>query len=263
MERATGTAQTAARMVSFGVENRTLEAYLALPASGDHPSPGVVVIHEAYGLNDNIKGVAERFAAEGYAALAIDLFAGRNLAVCMARLFGGLLFNSLGHGGVRDLRDALSFLGRLPETDGERLGAIEFCLGGGLALALACADERLNAVAPFYGPNPRPLEAVRRSCPVVGAYGEKDPVASQGRKLREALERGGVPGDVKFYPGARHSFFDERGKNHDPAAAEDSWRRTLAFFDEWVASGAAKDPGSRRGLPPHTNHESRGNSHEI
>src|SRR5215471_12958746 len=78
-------------------------AYLALPP-GDGPFPGVVVIHEIFGLNENIKSIARRFAGEGYAALAVDLFAGRNRAVCMFRFFSGIFFNPFNHAAINDLK---------------------------------------------------------------------------------------------------------------------------------------------------------------
>src|SRR5690348_3291133 len=140
--------------------------FLALP-DGDGPFPGVVVIHEAYGLNDNIKGIAERFAKEGYAALAVDLFGNRNRAICMARFMAGMVRGSVDRFGVADLKFALSYLVSLPEVDPDRVGAIGFCMGGSFAIAWACTDDRLKAIAPFYGVNPKPLEAVKRSCPVV------------------------------------------------------------------------------------------------
>ncbi|MGB3683068.1 MAG: dienelactone hydrolase family protein [Rubrobacteraceae bacterium] len=218
--------------VSFEGEQRRLKAYLARPEAEATESPGVVIIHEAFGLNDNVKDVARRFADAGYVALAVDLFSGRNRAVCMARFMRGMLFDSLDHGALRDLRAALDGLARQPYVDEERLGAIGFCLGGGLAIAWACTDDRLGAIAPFYGMNPRPLEAVARSCPVVGSYPGKDFTAKAGRKLDAELRRHDVPHDIKIYPGARHSFFNDRGRAHDPAASEDSWRRTLAFFEK-------------------------------
>lgn len=91
-------------------------------------------------------------------------------------------------------------------------------------------DENLKAASVFYGFNPRPLEAVARACPLVGSYPERDLTATQGRKLDAALETHQIPRDVKIYPGARHSFFNERGRAYDAAAAQDSWQRTLAFF---------------------------------
>src|SRR5947207_6055053 len=83
--------------------------FAALP-DGSGPFPGVVVIHEAYGLNDNIRDITRRFANEGYAALGADLFSGRNAMVCMARFFSGILFNSLEHGGIKDLKASLTYL---------------------------------------------------------------------------------------------------------------------------------------------------------
>ena len=82
--------------------------------------------------------------------------------------------------------------------------------------------------------NPRPLSAVSRACPIVGSYPEKDFTARAGGKLDAELERHGIPHDVKVYPGARHAFFNAESRNYDPAASEDSWRRTLEFFGEHI-----------------------------
>jgi carboxymethylenebutenolidase len=221
------------RTISFQSGDDHLEAFFARPERGE-PFPGVVVIHEASGLNDNIKDVARRFANQGYAAFAVDLFANRNRAVCMARIMGGMLRGSSDLFGVPDLKRALGVLAEQPYVDEDRLGAIGFCMGGGFAIAWACTDDRLKAIAPYYGANPRPLSAVARSCPVVGSYPGSDFTARSARKLEAELERHGVPHDVKIYPGARHSFFNDRGRSYDPAASEDSWRRTLAFFREHI-----------------------------
>jgi carboxymethylenebutenolidase len=221
------------RTVSFQAGDDHLEAFLAHPERGG-PFPGVVIIHEASGLNDNIKDVARRFANQGYAAFAVDLFANRNRAVCMARIMGGTLRGSPERFGVPDLKRALDVLAEQPCVDKERLGAIGFCMGGGFAIAWACTDDRLKAIAPYYGANPRPLSVVARSCPVVGSYPEKDFTARSARKLEAELERHGIPHDLEIYPGARHSFFNDRSRSYNPAASEDSWRRTLAFFREHI-----------------------------
>src|SRR5579864_907896 len=181
--------------------------YLAVP-DGAGPHPGVIVIHEAYGLNDNIKGIARRFAEAGYVALAVDLFSERNRAVCMARYMGGMLLGSVNRYGIDDLKSALTYLAKDRTVDAQRLGAIGFCMGGGFAIAWACTDSRLKAIAPFYGANPRPLEVVSRSCPVVGSYPEKDFSAGAGRALDQALDGYGIEHDIKVYPDAGHSFFN-------------------------------------------------------
>ena len=206
-------------------------------ASPDRPGPhpAVVVIHEAYGLTDNIKDIARRFAHAGYAALAVDLFTGRNRAVCMTRYMGGMLLGSVNRYGIDDLKSALTYLAKNRDVDARRMGAIGFCMGGGFAIAWACTDSRLKAIAPFYGVNPRPIEVVKRLCPVVGSYPEKDFTANAGRKLDEALDRSGIAHDIKIYPGAQHSFFNDTGKAYDKEAAEDSWARVMKFFGDQLA----------------------------
>ena len=205
--------------------------FLAVP-DGAGPHPAVVVIHEAYGLNDHIKGIAQRFAGAGYVALGVDLFADRIRAVCMARYMAGLLTGSVNRSGIDDLKSALTFMAKLDEVDAQRMGAIGFCMGGGFAVAWACTDSRLKAIAPFYATNPRPLEVTKRLCPVVGSYPEKDFTAGAGRRLEEALARNGIAHDIKVYPNARHSFFNETGRTYDKEAADDSWSRVLKFFGE-------------------------------
>jgi len=211
--------------------------FLALP-DGDGPHPGVVVIHEAAGLNENIRDITRRLAGEGYAALAVDLFNGRNRAICMARYMAGMLMGSVNRYGIDDLRAALTLLAKHPEVDALRLGAIGFCMGGGFAIAWACTDSRLKAIAPFYGANPRPLEVVKRLCPVVGSYPERDFTASAGRSLDRALARHGIVHDIKIYPETRHFFFNEQNGAYDRDAAADAWQRLLRFFGERIGKMA-------------------------
>jgi carboxymethylenebutenolidase len=205
--------------------------YLALPDGGG-PHPGVVVIHEADGLNDNIKDIAQRLAGAGYVALAVDLFAGRNRAVCMTRYMTGLLTGSVNRYGIDDLKGALTYVAKMREVDVQRMGAIGFCMGGGFAIAWACTDSRLKAIAPFYATNPRPLEVVKRLCPVVGSYPEQDFTSRSGRALDAELTRDGIPHDIKIYPGAGHSFFNDRGRSYSAEAAADAWQRLVSFFGE-------------------------------
>jgi len=223
----------AAQSVSFPLGTTQLEGYLARP-EGDGPFPGVVVIHEIYGLNENIRDIARRFAGVGYVALAVDLFAGRNRAVCMFRFIGEQLFKPLDNNSIRELKTALTFLAEQTGVDNARLGAIGFCMGGSFAIAWACNDDRLKVIAPYYARNPRPLEAVARLCPVVGSYPSGDFTTAAGQKLDVELDRYNIPHDIKIYPGARHSFFNDKGPTYDAAAAQDSWQRVMSFFKEHI-----------------------------
>lgn len=222
-----------ARSLTFPSGNEQLIAYYACP-EGTGPFPGVVVIHEVFGLTENIKDITQRFAYEGFAALAVDLFTGRNRVVCMFRFLMDMFLNSLEHQGIQDLKSALSFLAEQPEVDANQLGAIGFCLGGGFAIAWACTDERLKVIAPYYGFNPRPLEAVARACPIVGSYPSQDFTAKAGRNLDAVLDQYNIPHDIKVYHDTKHSFFNDQASVYNAAAAQDSWQRVLKFFRTYL-----------------------------
>lgn len=224
---------TQAETVSFPSGSKPLNGYLAYP-EGDGPFPGVIVIHEIYGLNDNIRDIARRFADQGYAALAVDLFTSKNRAICMARFMGQMIFKSLDNASLHHLKSALSYLAEQPCVDSNRVGAIGFCMGGGFAIAWACTDNRLKVIAPFYAGNPRPLAAVARACPVVGSYPEQDFTAKQGRRLDVTLDEYQVPHDIKIYPHAKHSFFNDQGASYNAEAAQDAWQRVLGYFQEQI-----------------------------
>lgn len=212
--------------------SRSLTAYAPplLDPTSD-PLPGVLVIHEIFGLTDHIRGVADRFAQEGYVALAVDLFSGRNKAACMVQAIYGMMARPLANGIVKDLQTSLAYLETMPGVDPTRLGVIGFCMGGGYALQLACVDDRLKVGAAFYGTNPRPLDALAKSCPLTGSYPEKDFTAKQAIKLEATLTAHSITHDIKVYPGAKHGFFNEdRASVYDVTASQDAWERTVAFF---------------------------------
>src|SRR5439155_21060894 len=119
------------------------------------------------------------------------------------------------------------------------------------AIAWACTDSRLKAIAPFYGANPRPLEVVKRSCPVVGSYPGRDFTAGAGRSLETALAQHGIAHDIKIYPDSRHSFFNDTRPAHDKEAADDSWCRVLKFFGEQLVKKNEVDERSRHGRNRH------------
>jgi len=228
-----------ASMTSFQSGRRQLEGYIAGP-EGNGPFPGIILIHELFGLNENMKDIARRFAAQGYVALAVDLFSGRPRAICIFRVMVGLLLNPLHNRGIHDLKAALTFLSEQPGVDAARLGAVGYCFGGSFVVAWACTDDRLQVIAPYYAMNPRPLKAVARLCPVVGSYPDKDITTPVAQKLDVELDRYQVPHDIKIYPGTKHGFFNDTSKIYDESAAQDSWGRVLTFFEQRLVAKAER-----------------------
>ena len=218
-------------MVSFATNGDSSDGFLARP-DGEGPFPGVIVIQEWWGLNDNIKDIAQRFAAEGFAALAPDLYHGTVAAEPDAAM-KAMMATDMNRASL-ELTKAADWLASQAYTEGRGIGATGFCMGGGLALTLACDSPHIKAVAPFYGANPNPIDRVGNiQGPVFAAYAEHDDFA--GRAVREALEgalqRFGKQHEVKTYPGTQHAFFnDTRPDAYNEAAAQDAWGRVLELF---------------------------------
>jgi carboxymethylenebutenolidase len=219
-----------------------LSAHLAVPPVGDGPWPGVVVLHEAFGLTDDIRQQADRFAAARFAALAPDLFSGGGGRVrCLQATFRALL-NGAGK-AFEDIEATRRALAAREECSG-RVGVIGFCMGGGFALAVA--GRGFDVAAPNYAHLPDDLDgALRGACPVVASYGAKDRMMPDGTaaKLESALARAGVEHDVREYPDAGHSFLNRHdlgpagallrvaGIGYHEPSAEDAWGRILRFFE--------------------------------
>jgi carboxymethylenebutenolidase len=206
----------------------------------------VIVIHELFGLNDDIRSIAGRFAEAGYVAVAPDFLAGLGpQPLCIVRFARGL--NRVGSGRpYRQLEAIRRWLGDRPEVDSERVGVAGFCIGGGLALLYSASAGDVTVVAPFYAPVTDAAEArLAGLCPVVASYGGRDRIfGSMGARLGSALSAGRIEHDVRTYPEAGHSFMNHHGgvagwigrhspmhAGYEPAAAEHAWRRVLEFFD--------------------------------
>ena len=216
-----------------------VSGYLAVPAGSPGPWPGVVVIHEIFGLNRDIRAHADHLASLGYLALAPDLYEGRSWLRCIRSMIRQL---HAGSGPAFDALDACRrWLAERPDCTG-RTGVIGFCMGGGFAL-LSAPRGQYAAAAVNYGEVPSDAEAVLAgSCPVVASYGGRDPMGTaQPERLETALTALGVPHDVKVYPAAGHSFMSPKPAamaplaalarlNYDKEAAEDAWQRIFAFF---------------------------------
>ncbi len=221
-------------IVAETVKAGEYEAYLARPATGEN-LPGVVIIHEIFGLNDNIRDIAGRFAQAGYVGLAVDLFSkGRNRPLCVMSTVRDVLFNLRESGHLGSLDGATRFLQEQSQVNGQRIGLIGFCMGGGYALAYAMHSHEIKAASVFYAANPKPIEAIIEACPIAGSYPDKDFTAKPGRRLDEILTASQRPHDIKIYPNTRHSFFNDRGRAYNAEAAADAWQRTLHFFEEHI-----------------------------
>jgi carboxymethylenebutenolidase len=215
-------------MVKFPSNGGTTDAYLAAPASGK--GPGVIVIQEWWGLVDHIKQVCDRFAAEGFTALAPDMYHGKTATEPDG---AGKLFMALNIGQAeKDLKGAASYLAQHSST--KKLGAVGFCMGGQLALFAGTLNPAIGAVVDFYGihPNVKP-DYAKLSGPVLGLFAEKDGFVTPdvARGVDAAIKKAGKQSEVHIYPGVDHAFFnDTRPDAYNKAAADDAWRRTLAFF---------------------------------
>lgn len=221
-----------------------LSAYVASPEETDGSSPGVLVLHELFGLNDDIRRIARRFANNGYVALAPDLYSvgPRARPLCIRRTMQAL---RSGEGrAFADIETARSWLALRDDVDESRMAVAGFCMGGGFAILYA-ARASIGAAADFYGAVPRDVEMLDGICPVFGAYGEKDRTfAAQAPRLRSHLEQLGVDHEVNVYPGAGHSFMNQHtgvagflvrlspmAVGHHEESAEAAWATMLDFFE--------------------------------
>ena len=207
----------------------TTPGYLSHPQrEGRHP--GIVLIQEWWGVDDHIRDVTDRFAGEGYATLAPDLFHGvvtsepdeamkLTQAMDMDR-------------AVKELNGAVAYLKSQPFTSG-KVGSIGYCLGGGLSILTACRNPDLDACVVYYGASPDPIDQVQNvACTVLGNYaGLDEGVNATLDGLKAAMEQYGKSFEMQMYPGAKHGFFNDSNPSaYNREAASLAWERTLAFF---------------------------------
>ena len=219
------------------IEIGGMPAYVAKPGGGTFPWPVVLVIQEAFGLNEHIKDVTRRVAGEGYLAVAPDLFhrsgkgrtAGYDELPKALELMGALTDDGI----VADVSSAIAWADKQPNVKAGRIGITGFCMGGRVSYLAACAlPEKITASAPFYGGGIPVDRTATLKAPVLAFFGDQDPFIpmDQVEKLRAEATKLGKQVEIVVYPGAPHGFFCNERDSYRPEAAADSWERLKKFF---------------------------------
>jgi carboxymethylenebutenolidase len=218
--------------VAFPSGSEPVVAYLAKP-KGQGPFPALVVIHEWWGLNRQIRGMADQLARQGYLSLAVDLYRGKQTEdpEQAHELMRGLPEDR----ALRDLAAAIAYLKASPDVKPDRIGSIGWCMGGGYSIKLAVAEPTLAACAVYYGPLPTEPESLGAiQAPVLGFFGENDGGIPEASVLafETAMRKLGKEVEVHVYRNAGHAFANPEGKNFHREAADAAWTKLMAFFGE-------------------------------
>jgi carboxymethylenebutenolidase len=219
------------KAVSYKSGDETVHGYLYTPP-GKVPFPGIIVIHEWWGLNDWVKEQASKLADEGYAALAIDLYRGKVAKTPdeAHEIMRGVPEDR----AKRDLDAAFHYLQSQKEINKDRIGAIGWCMGGGYALDVALQQPELAADVINYGHLATdPAELKKINAPILGLFGAQDRgiTPDDVNKFRADLDKMGKKIDVTIYPDAGHAFENPNNKEgYRPTDAADAWNKTVNFL---------------------------------
>lgn len=248
--------------ISYDSEGAKIRAFLASP---ENPKLAVIVIHEIWGLNDNIKDISRRLANEGYMALAPQLYTRNedvlneeNIQNVMMKVWNippekrndpnsyQQIMSALDEKGKRVaellvlnrqkteeqmIKDAIKAYEYVSSQGVKKIVSMGFCMGGGLAFQLA-TEVPLDGTIVFYGRNPQPLETIQKiKGPILGLYAGEDPPIDAGLPdLISAVIKYKKDLELKIYPGAYHAFFNDRGRSYNKEASEDAWERVKNFL---------------------------------
>jgi carboxymethylenebutenolidase len=219
------------KSVSYRSGDETVQGVLYMPA-GKGPFPGIIVIHEYWGLNDWVKEQASKLADQGYAALAIDLYRGKvgTTPEEAHEIMRGVPEDR----AQRDLGAAFDYLASQPNVKRNRIGAIGWCMGGGYSLDVALAEPTLAADVINYGHLATDPEALKKiNAPILGLFGGQDKgiTPADVHKFESQMKQLGKPVDVKIYDDAGHAFENPSNKaGYRAEDAADAWQRTVAFL---------------------------------
>lgn len=225
------------------VSDQLFYGHFVFPSDMVEPLPALIVVHEWWGLNDGVRAMADRLAAEGYIVLAVDLYGGRvaENPTDARKLMMDVLENP--KNAQENIRQAYKFV---HETAGApRVGSLGWCFGGSWAFetALLFPDE-LDAAVVYYGQvKTDPEELASIDVPILGHFGENDrsiPLESV-ETFRKALEAAGVVHEIRIYPEAGHAFANPSGTTYDAEAADEAWKLSLAFLAQHLAAAATAD----------------------
>lgn len=228
--------------VAYGqAGGKPITGFLARPKNARRPLPAIVVIHEWWGLNDNIRDMARRLAGEGYTALAVDLYGGATASTPDQAM---QLMQAVGKdpaAAKANLRQAYDYL--VAREHAPKVGVIGWCFGGGWSLQTALMlPDKIGATVIYYGHlTTDRAELAKLQMPILGFFGAQDqsiPVASV-REFEATLKSLGKPVETHVYEGAGHAFANPSGTSYRPQAASDAWQRTVAFLAKNLKPGAA------------------------
>ncbi|MGH8282512.1 MAG: dienelactone hydrolase family protein [Gammaproteobacteria bacterium] len=223
------------------VNGEPVRGYLAEPLHAKGSLPSIIVIHEWWGLNANIRSMADQLAGEGYVALAVDLYGGHAATTPAAaeELMRGVLAHK--DAAASNLRQAYGYLH--DTVHASRIGVIGWCFGGGWSLQTALMlPDKIDATVMYYG---RPVDDVtalsKLKMPLLGFFGAEDKgiTPADVHAFEAALKQAHINAEIHIYPGAGHAFANPSGTNYRPAAAADAWKRTLAFFAHYLKGQSA------------------------
>lgn len=220
--------------ISLGSGDGRFSCYLARPKT-DKPAPAIILIHEWWGLNDWVKKQAERFAAQGYVAIAPDLYRGEVAAD--AEHAHELMRGLADERAVADMKAAFEFLAKHDAVKERPIGIIGWCMGGGLALKLAIAEPMLASTVICYGRPVTDVEQLKKiKGPVLGIWGETDR-GIDVPPFEKALKEAGVKATHHVYPGAGHAFLNETNKRgYNAEQARKAWEKIDQFLKKELSS---------------------------